>query len=101
MIQTVKNKIKYSYIENHIQKPVIDREKVKLLTTLLNYSSLSKQLKKQYILSVMLVQVALDTHEQIPVTSEGNWESPKEKLKTQLFVLAGDYYSGMYYELLA
>lgn len=101
MIQSVKDKIKHSYIEAHIQNPVIDREKVKLLTTLLNYSTLSKKIKQQYILSVMLVQVALDTHEQIPISSEEPWDSYNEKLKTQLFVLAGDYYSGMYYELLA
>src|SRR5699024_11828541 len=53
--------------------------------------------KKQIILTVMLVQCALDTHELVPV----NNDSMLSKTEKQLAVLAGDYYSGLYYALLA
>src|SRR5699024_7799954 len=53
--------------------------------------------KKQIIITVMLVQCALDTHELVPV----NNNSMLSETEKQLAVLAGDYYSVLYYTLLA
>lgn len=53
--------------------------------------------KQQYIITVMLVQIALDTHELVP-SHRSQEMSETEK---QLSVLVGDYYSGLYYYLLA
>ncbi|MGM8211623.1 heptaprenyl diphosphate synthase component 1 [Virgibacillus sp. W0430] len=100
MLALIENKIKHSFIEKYIEKPVIDKEKLYLLTTLLNQSKLSKYKKKQYILTTMLVQIALDTHELVPVANDKT-EHQNERTKKQLYVLAGDYYSGLYYALLA
>jgi heptaprenyl diphosphate synthase len=59
---------------------------------------LSDKQRKNYALATMLVQIALDTHEQI--TNEKINGIP-ELTSRQLTVLAGDYYSGLYYKLLA
>src|SRR5699024_147428 len=52
--------------------------------------------KKQIIITVMLVQCALDTHALVPV----NHDSILSETEKQLAVLAGDYCSGLYYGLL-
>lgn len=52
-----------------------------------------------YIISVMLMQIALDTHEKVSNTEEG--ESQAKLRQRQLSILAGDYYSSMYYHMLA
>ena len=49
------------------------------------------------MLTIMLVQSALDTHELIPADND----SEMSETEKQLSVLAGDYYSGLYYYLLS
>ncbi|MGM8365339.1 heptaprenyl diphosphate synthase component 1 [Virgibacillus sp. W0181] len=99
MLALIDDKIQHSYIEKYIEKPVIDENKLYVLISILNKAAISECKKKQYIITAMLVQIALDTHELVPIkTSESN---KVNKTKKQLFVLAGDYYSGLYYSLLA
>lgn len=93
----IEKKISHSYIEKYIQKPFIDNDKVLILNYLYNDLQMSLQKKQQYIATVILVQIALDTHELVPV-NELDEMSQTEK---QLFVLAGDYYSGLYYLFLS
>ena len=52
------------------------------------------------MLSTMLVQIALDTHEKVSNTNTDMESSDLLKSK-QLTVLAGDYYSGLYYQVLS
>src|SRR5690625_677341 len=63
-------------------------------------TSLSKAEKRQYILAVMLIQIALDTHDLIPA-SKKCITTDHEQMNMQLSVLAGDFYSGLYYLILA
>jgi len=90
-------KMRHPYVDTHIQKPFIDDEKIFILNELYKQIDLPNEIKKQSITTILLVQIALDTHELIPAV-ENNQMSESE---IQLSVLAGDYYSGLYYLLLA
>ncbi|WP_133087808.1 heptaprenyl diphosphate synthase component 1 [Virgibacillus indicus] len=96
----IEDKIQHAYLEKYIQQPVIDEDKLFLLTAVLNNTELSSPQKERYILTTMLVQIALDTHDLVPKTNVSG-ESDEARLTKQLSVLAGDYYSGLYYLLLS
>ncbi|MDQ7864012.1 heptaprenyl diphosphate synthase component 1 [Peribacillus frigoritolerans] len=84
----------------YIQKPSLDEDKLILLWGLFNDLDVTSEKRNQYIISTMLVQIALDTHEIVSNSGEGI-ESPEVLKNRQLQVLAGDYYSGLYYQGLA
>ncbi|RLL48205.1 hypothetical protein D8M04_02710 [Oceanobacillus piezotolerans] len=103
-IESVKKHIEevmhYPYIERFLNKPIIDEEKLAVIMTIIhNQSVLSEIEKERYITTAVLVQVALDTHERVLESHESNPEF--DRLPNQLKVLAGDYYSGLYYYLLS
>lgn len=93
----LEKKIEHPYLEQYIKKPFIDIYKIKTLLTIFDEVKIQKQHQNDYIISVMLVQMALDTHEL--VTNES--KSLADDIERQLSVLAGDYYSGLYYKTLA
>lgn len=96
----IEDKIKYNYLDENIQRPAIDEIKLTLLYTILKQSPLPEPKIEQYILATMFVQMALDTHEIVPLKNDSSENSSNQK-KRQLKVLAGDYYSGLYYSLLS
>lgn len=96
----IKDKIQHAYLDKNIGEPAIDEIKIALLYTIMRRSQLSEPKIEQYILSTMFVQMALDTHEMVPLKND-NTESSSNQKKRQLKVLAGDYYSGLYYSLLS
>jgi heptaprenyl diphosphate synthase len=88
---------KHLYLQKYIPEPVIDDDKVRFL-----YAMLSKRLSnseaKMFTISALLLQAALDVHDEVslqPITSDSL------RKNRQLTVLAGDYYVGLYYYLLA
>lgn len=93
----IESKIRHSYVEKYINKPFIDQEKIFILHYFYQDLQMSATKKQQYITTIMLVQIALDTHELIP-SKDTDEMTETEK---QLSVLAGDYYSGLYYYLLS
>lgn len=95
--EIIQEKIRHAYVEKYIQKPFIDDEKLAVLHDLYAEADFSIDIKKQMMTTTMLVQTALDTHELIP-REESDYMPETEK---QLSVLAGDYYSGLYYYLLS
>lgn len=93
-------KIEHTYLNKFIQRPNIDEEKLAILSMIVNNTDLSESTKRQYIITTILVQIALDTHDL--VSSATNKEECETTITTrQLTVLGGDYYSGLYYLLLS
>jgi heptaprenyl diphosphate synthase len=93
-------KAQHPYLLKYIQKPSLDEDKLILLWGLFNNLDVLSEKRNQYIISTMLVQIALDTHEIVSNSGEGT-ELPEVLKNRQLQVLAGDYYSGLYYQGLA
>ncbi len=96
----IKEKMHNSYLEKFVKPPVLNEDKLFILTSILGNTDLPNDKKKNYIVSTMLVQMALDTHDLVPKTNVSE-QSNTDKVTKQLSVLAGDYYSGLYYLLLA
>lgn len=92
-------KLSHPYLQKHVESPFIDDDRLLLLTSLLEQQEGNQERATSYTLTTMLLQIALDTHEHVrnSLPGEGD-ESHKQR---QLTVLAGIYYSGLYYKLLA
>lgn len=93
-------KLKHHFLDHYIEKPKVSEDKLAFLTHIVNHTNMTGDKKSKYIVSTMLVQVALDIHETVPVANNPE-ASDTEKTQDQLTVLAGDYYSGLYYLLLS
>ncbi|MGG4265571.1 heptaprenyl diphosphate synthase component 1 [Peribacillus simplex] len=98
--RVIESKAQHPYLLKHIQKPSLDEDKLILLWGLFSDLDVLSEKRNQYIISTMLVQIALDTHEIVSNSGEGV-ELPEVLKNRQLQVLAGDYYSGLYYQVLA
>jgi len=90
----VEKRVFDSYLLEYIETPKIDEEKLLILVSLMDPLELSYNQIQTYTLSTMLIQIALDTHDNIS-------SAVIDEKKRQLTVLAGDYFSGLYYKLLA
>lgn len=83
-----------SYFHKVIGAPQLDEDRLLMMFISLEDTNLSNSKRDSYIAAAMLVQLALDTHEKVAY--------PDALMKErQLNVLAGDYFSGMYYSVLA
>jgi heptaprenyl diphosphate synthase len=94
----IEQKVLHPYLKKFIKTPYIDEDKLLLLITIMDQLELSDKQRDNYTLATMLIQIALDTHEQI---SNEKINDIPQITSRQLTVLAGDYYSGLYYKLLA
>lgn len=90
----VKKEMHHHFLFEHIESPEIDDDRILMLLMAMEDSGIPVEKYEHQIAAAMLVQKALDIHDrvsdqQIPLTER------------QLSVLAGDYFSGLYYHLLA
>jgi heptaprenyl diphosphate synthase len=92
--EQVEQKVFHPYLLKYIETPVIDEDKLLILVSIMDRLELSYNELKNYAMTTMLIQIALDTHEHIS-------NAHVDDINRQLTVLAGDYYSGLYYKLLA
>lgn len=96
----VEQKVHHPYLLKFIESPHIDEDKLLLLILIMEELNIPYSQMKNYCLTTMLIQIALDTHEHI-TNNMIKQEEKYELTRRQLTVLAGDYYSGLYYKLLA
>jgi heptaprenyl diphosphate synthase len=92
--EMVQDKISHYYLKQLIEVPHIDEDRILLLVNSLAGQDLSHQNFEKFVTTAMLVQIALDTHDKI-----SNLQEPLTQ--RQLTILAGDYFSGLYYKILA
>lgn len=90
--------IKFPFVQEYISEPQMDPLQMKLLLTLFEEAEVSTDTRYTVTLAALFIQAAMDTHDQIE-TAQTSSES--ERKQRQLTVLAGDYYSSLYYRLLA
>lgn len=95
----LEEKLQHPYLKQFIKKPVINNDKLVILYNLVEQTSSTDEEKNSYIITTMLVQIALDTHDL--VSEKHDFESKQTTKSRQLTVLAGDYFSGLYYYILA
>lgn len=89
--------IKHPYLDLYLADPEVDEDKIRFIYAMLQ-EDLPKKDVELYAISILLVQAALDVHEAITLH---NVTAKFERRKGQLEILAGDYYSSLYYYLLA
>jgi heptaprenyl diphosphate synthase len=100
MKDVIIQKISLSYLQQFIQNPNIDEDKLLLLISMLDHHGLSKLEMEDFVVTPMLVQIALDTHEHVSNSTTKTENETSLKLR-QLTVLGGIYYSSLYYKILA
>ncbi|WP_019242029.1 MULTISPECIES: heptaprenyl diphosphate synthase component 1 [Bacillus] len=93
------SKAYHPYLRRFLKEPVIEEKKILLLILLLQELKITDEERDQYITATMLVQTALDIHDE--VSSSKKLEDPEVLKQRQLTILAGDYYSGLYYYILS
>ncbi|UCZ54771.1 heptaprenyl diphosphate synthase component 1 [Bacillus shivajii] len=98
IIENFYSYIKHPYLQKFIGDPAIDRDQTYLLYEMLKEKELDNNYISNCIITTTLVQTALNTHDLISVNKTNN---SSLQTKRQLTVLAGDYYSSLYYFLLS
>ncbi|WP_349774447.1 heptaprenyl diphosphate synthase component 1 [Mesobacillus maritimus] len=93
------NRLFHSYLNQNIGEPIVDEDKLLLLVALLSHLGRTKDEIDNYSVTTMLLQIALDTHDHVQ-NSIPNEDVTGQKNR-QLAVLAGTYYSGLFYQQLA
>ncbi len=91
--------IEYDMIQAYAELPEYSHHRSRLLYSFLNKSSIFKKHSELYTLAASLVQLGLDTHDR--VENETGDMGEKKLRSKQLKVLAGDYFSSRFYQLLS
>ncbi|GAA3405202.1 heptaprenyl diphosphate synthase component 1 [Paenibacillus hodogayensis] len=89
----------YDMIRDHTELPELPNFRTQLLYAFLNKSPAAGQQSELYALVASLAQMGLDTHDLVAETNDR--KEKKEARSRQLKVLAGDYFSSRFYQLLA
>lgn len=87
----------HRYLNQHVSKVSIDRDKMMLFTNCIDAPELAEEGKLKRTTAAMLVDAALTTHQYVPLHNEAR----DREIEKQLTVLAGDWFSSLYYSELA
>ncbi|MCR2803018.1 heptaprenyl diphosphate synthase component 1 [Paenibacillus soyae] len=90
---------KHDMIDLHTELPPLAEPRTRMLFAFLNEQGSSKSYSELYTLVVSLVQLGMDTHDLIDTETERR--SERDMRSRQLKVLAGDFFSAKFYQLLA
>ena len=86
------------FVEKHIGRPRTSAFFVKVLYLLLKSFSLPNDRVRTHCVATALLQMGLDLHERVSVEPERAEQGMRSR---QLYVLAGDYFSSLFYRFLA
>lgn len=89
----------HAMIRQHTELPEFPLPRIRLLLAALASNPATKGKSERYALAVALVQLGLDTHEE--VDTQPGTASEQAMRSRQLKILAGDYFSSRFYNLLA
>jgi len=87
-----------AYVEQYVDVPHLVENRLALLYLCLLEQGMEKERAVLLCTTVALIQLGLDTHDCVQVAYEETLSAERNR---QLTVLAGDYYSSCYYQLLA
>ncbi|MFC6332287.1 heptaprenyl diphosphate synthase component 1 [Paenibacillus septentrionalis] len=91
--------VQYDMIQQHTELPVYAEPRLQLLFGALKSSNYSKEQSELYNVVTALVQLGMDTHDLID--TETGQRTEEQMRSRQLKILAGDYFSARFYQLLA
>lgn len=91
--------VNYDMIHLHTELPSYSEPRLKLLFAALNQSEVTRERSELYTLVTSLVQLGMDTHDL--VDTEIGPRTETQMRSRQLKILAGDYFSARFYQLLA
>ncbi|MGG1515146.1 heptaprenyl diphosphate synthase component 1 [Paenibacillus oryzisoli] len=97
--EIAKQYTEYDMIQIHTDLPEFPEMRTRLLFAFLNEYSKFRASSELFTLAASLVQLGLDTHDLVTVTNDV--KEKKAARSRQLKVLAGDYFSSRFYNLLA
>ncbi|WP_274651651.1 heptaprenyl diphosphate synthase component 1 [Paenibacillus humicola] len=97
--EMAKKYIEYDVIQKHTELPAFPDSRIRLLFAFLANQRTPMLHSELYSLVVSLVQLGMDTHDLID--SDSGRVGEREMRARQLKVLAGDYYSSRFYQLLS
>lgn len=89
----------YDMILNHTHLPEIPESRTRLLFAFLEHDEGMKNSSELFTLVVSLLQMGMDTHDLVSVSNDDKEKSASRG--RQLKVLAGDYFSSRFYQLLS
>ncbi len=98
MVLEIENLSKHLFIEKYVTVPEPAFLRLQLLNIFLYYVSVPQDLRKSYGVTAGLIQMGLDVHESVTTQKENSVNKVRGR---QLSILAGDYYSSIYYFLLS
>lgn len=89
----------YDMILNHTKLPEIPESRTRLLFAFLEHDAGMKNSSELYTLVVSLLQMGMDTHDLVSISNDNKEKTASRE--RQLKVLAGDYFSSRFYQLLS
>ncbi|KZE55462.1 heptaprenyl diphosphate synthase [Brevibacillus parabrevis] len=98
IIEQIYKRTTHSYVEYYVDVPSMAENRLELLYLFLLEQGMAKERASIFCTATGLVQLGLDMHENVENQYEHSLSAERNR---QLTVLAGDYYSSRYYNLLA